>query len=270
MPRLGEGCHWLGNGLTDLIIIRVWSPIYRRVQGLWSRPLGVFKMTRVASLALHSIACHGLRGALWGWKDRWQEAKQERGAEVFGLVKRLQQGGRNLGARAAPGELRGVHPRLHLVPHLEAEGGPIHKSQPDLPEQWPEADLQIQQQQLLQGCPQGPSGGQRAQGQEQTTVYHHPEVPEEPHVGPGHLQEHGPGLVGQQDPRAQEPLQEQDCAGWLSGWEPQEAGPHGIGAGGHSSPREGGQEAGWGPTEPGNGGGSGADGEPALVNLLWP
>lgn len=64
MLRLGEGCHWLGNGLTDLIIIRVWSPTYRSVQRLWSRPLGVFKMTRVASLALPRGGSHGLRGAV--------------------------------------------------------------------------------------------------------------------------------------------------------------------------------------------------------------
>ena len=94
-------------------------------------------------------------------------------------MKRLQQGGRNLGARAAPGELRGVHPRLHLVPHLEAEGGPIHQSQPDLPEQWPEAVLQIHQQELLQGCPQGPRGGKGAGGQEQPAGYQRPEVQEE-------------------------------------------------------------------------------------------
>ena len=65
MPRLGDSCHWLGNGLPDVIIIRVWAPRYRGIQGLWSRPEGVFKMTRVAAPALPSGGgCHGLRVAV--------------------------------------------------------------------------------------------------------------------------------------------------------------------------------------------------------------
>ena len=114
--------------------------------------------------------------------------------------------------------------------------------------------------------PQGPSGGQGARGQEQPAVYSQPEVPEEPSVWPGHLQEHGRGSVGQQDSRTQEPHKEWDCAGQLSWREPREARPHGAGAGGHSGPRGGGREPDRGPTEPG--GRASADGEPTLDKLL--
>lgn len=47
MSVLVEGHHCLGKLLTDLIIIRVWPPIYRSAQGLWSRSLAVFKMAKV-------------------------------------------------------------------------------------------------------------------------------------------------------------------------------------------------------------------------------
>ena len=47
MSSLVEGCHWLGRLLLDLIIIRVWSPIYRSAQGLCRRTLGVFKIAKV-------------------------------------------------------------------------------------------------------------------------------------------------------------------------------------------------------------------------------
>ena len=67
-----------------------------------------FKMTRVASLALPSGGHHGLRGAVWGCNDSWQEAKLEREDGVFGSVERLWQGGCQLRARVAPGELGGV------------------------------------------------------------------------------------------------------------------------------------------------------------------
>ena len=42
-----RGGQPLDRKVTDLIIIMVWSPIYRSAQGLWSRSLGVFKMTKV-------------------------------------------------------------------------------------------------------------------------------------------------------------------------------------------------------------------------------
>ena len=47
MSMLVKGRHCLGKLLTDLIIIKVWPPIYRSAQGLWSRSLAVFKMTKV-------------------------------------------------------------------------------------------------------------------------------------------------------------------------------------------------------------------------------
>uniref|UniRef100_A0A8C2Y442 Chromodomain Y like n=2 Tax=Bovidae TaxID=9895 RepID=A0A8C2Y442_CAPHI len=190
-----------------------------------------------------------------------QKEKQEREDGILGSVERLRQRGRHLGAGAAPGELRGVHPRLQPAPHREAEGGHLHQGQPDLPEQCPETDLQVHQQQLLQGRPQSASGRQGARGQEQPAVCRQPEVPEEPRARPGRPQEHGPGPVGHQDPCAQEPHQEQDRGGRLSGREPREAGPRGAGAGGHGGPRGGGREAGRGPTGPR--GRAGADGEPA-------
>ena len=53
-------------------------------------------------------------------------------------MERLWQGGRQLRARVAPGDLGGVHPRLQPAPHREAEGGHLHQSQADLPLQWAE------------------------------------------------------------------------------------------------------------------------------------
>ena len=50
----------LAGEVTDVIIIRVWSPMYRHAQWLWSRPLGVFRMKKVAWVALPHAMHHGL------------------------------------------------------------------------------------------------------------------------------------------------------------------------------------------------------------------
>ena len=50
----------LAGEVTDIIIISVWSPMYRHAQWLWSRPLGVFKMNKVAWVALPCATHHGL------------------------------------------------------------------------------------------------------------------------------------------------------------------------------------------------------------------
>ena len=50
----------LAGEVTDIIIIRVWFPMYRHAQWLWSRPLGVFKMNKVAWVALPCATHHGL------------------------------------------------------------------------------------------------------------------------------------------------------------------------------------------------------------------
>lgn len=137
-----------------------------------------------------------------GGKDCWQKEKQERKDRVSGALERLRQWGRHVGAGAAPGELWGIHPWLQPAPQRETEGGELGPCQQSLPQQRPEADLQVHPQQPLQDHPQSTCGRQRSWVQKQPAVGNQPEVQEKHSPISCKSQEHGPCQVRDQDSRA--------------------------------------------------------------------
>ena len=59
MSSLTQGPYWLGNDLLTSYSIRVWPPMEGctwGAQGLWSRPLGAFKMNKMTTRPQGSTA----------------------------------------------------------------------------------------------------------------------------------------------------------------------------------------------------------------------